>query len=47
MITFQQFLAEKMYGYNSRGANSPAKLMSKAVRPAKPATSLLPNKKKK
>ena len=47
MITFQQFLTEKMYGYNSRGANSPAKLMSKAVRPAKLATSLLPNKKKK
>jgi len=40
MKTFSQFLTEKMYGFNSRGANSPAKLMSKSVKPAKPKINL-------
>jgi hypothetical protein len=51
MKTFQQFLNEKMYGLNSRGSNSSARLMSKSVKPAKPILSLSSplhlNKKKK
>ena len=47
MKTFEQFLIEKMYGFNSRGANSPAKLMSKNIKPAKPFSPLNTNKKKK
>lgn len=36
MISFRQFLDEKFYGYKSRGGNSPIRLMSRAVTPARP-----------
>lgn len=35
MKSFQQFLQEKFYGYNSRGGHSPNKLMAKKVNPSK------------
>ena len=38
MITFQQFLSEKFYGFKSKGSNSPNMLMAKKVSPAKPTS---------
>jgi hypothetical protein len=38
MITFQQFLNEKFYGFKSKGSNSPNMLMAKKVSPAKPTS---------
>jgi len=38
VITFQQFLNEKFYGFKSKGSNSPNMLMAKKVSPAKPTS---------
>lgn len=38
MKTFKQFLNEKFYGFNSRGGNSPNKLLAKKVNPSKPVS---------